>query len=166
LQNAETTGFEKAIEVAIAAKKILDKHKLRGFVKTSGKTGLHIYIPCSKISFGEARSLAYKLADEVHILVPKISTREESINLRGDKVYIDAGQNDYADTLAAPYAVRPYHEPLVSAPLEWIELKKGLDRYSFTIETIQTRLNKKGDLWEKLLDNKILMANNKALEKL
>jgi bifunctional non-homologous end joining protein LigD len=118
LENIETKGFEKAIDVAIAAKKILDKRKLTGFVKTSGKSGLHIYIPCSGIPFSKARALAYIISDEVHLLVPKISTREESKDLRGDKVYIDAGQNDYADTLAAPYAVRPYHEPLVSTPLE------------------------------------------------
>jgi len=166
LQEAESKGFEKAIQVAIATQKVLKIRKLTGFVKTSGKTGLHIYIPCSGINFGEARATAYKIADEVHKLVAKISTREESIDLRGDKVYIDAGQNDYADTLAAPYSIRPYHQPLVSAPLEWKELKKGLDRYAFTMNSMQERLNRKGDLWKKLNDKKVIAANNKFLEKL
>jgi bifunctional non-homologous end joining protein LigD len=166
LQEAESKGFEKAIQVAVAAHKVLNKHTLTGFIKTSGKTGLHIYIPCSHITFSEARPLAYKIADEVYKLVPKISTREESISLRGDKVYIDAGQNDYADTLAAPYSIRPYHQPLVSAPLEWKEVKKGLDRYAFTMDTIQKRLDKKGDLWKKLSDEKVIAANNRSLLKL
>lgn len=165
LHHAEAKGFEKTIEVAIAAGKLLNKHKLTGFIKTSGKTGLHIYIPCSNITHKEARAISYKIADEIHKQVPKVSTREESIDLRGDKVYIDAGQNDYADTLAAPYSVRPYHQPLVSTPLEWKELKKGLDRYAFTIDTIQLRLDKKGDLWEKLNHEKIILANNKTLLK-
>ncbi|WP_207515697.1 non-homologous end-joining DNA ligase LigD [Longitalea luteola] len=125
------------------AKKVLDKRKLTGFIKTSGKTGLHIYIPCSGMSFQQARALAYKLADEIHELVPRISTRQESISNRGDKVYIDAGQNDYADTLAAPYSIRPSHQPLVSTPLEWKEVKKGLDRYAFTMDSISARLRKK-----------------------
>jgi bifunctional non-homologous end joining protein LigD len=166
LQDTETKGFEKAIETAIAAHKVLKKHKLTGFIKTSGKTGLHIYIPCSGINYKKARAVSYKIADEIHELVPKISTRKESIDLRGDKVYIDAGQNDYADTLAAPYSIRPYHQPLVSTPLEWNEVKKGLDRYHFTMDTIQARLDKKGDLWEKLNDEKMISLNNKSLSKL
>lgn len=53
---------------------------------------------------------------------------------------------------------------LVSTPLEWKELKKGIDRYSFTMETIKTRLDKKGDLWDNILDRKVIIANNKSLE--
>jgi bifunctional non-homologous end joining protein LigD len=163
LESAETKGFAKAVEVALACKKILDKHKLTAFIKTSGKTGLHIYIPCSGFSFAEARALAYQLADEAHALAPKTSTRHESIAHRGDAVYIDAGQNDYADTLAAPYSIRPYHAPLVSAPLDWKEVKKGLDRYAFTIDSIIERLDKKGDLWKDLTTAKLVTANNKQL---
>jgi bifunctional non-homologous end joining protein LigD len=166
LQDAEAKGFGKAIDVAIAVHKVLRKHKLTGFIKTSGKTGLHIYIPCSSITHSEARTTAYKIADEVHKLVPKISTRKESIELRGDKVYIDAGQNDYADTLATPYSIRPYHQPLASTPLEWKEVKKGLDRYAFTMDTIHARLEKKGDLWEKIDDEKVISANDKSLSNL
>lgn len=166
LRSAEQKGFLKAIDVALAAKKILDKHKLTGFIKTSGKTGLHIYVPCSGFNFSQARALAYQLADDIHALVPKISTRNESINQRGDNVYIDAGQNDYADTLAAPYSIRPYHAPLVSTPLDWKEITPTLDRYAFTIDTIQQRLEKKGDLWQKLADKKIIAANNQSLAQL
>jgi bifunctional non-homologous end joining protein LigD len=162
----EEKGFEKAIGVAIAAKKVLDKHRLISFIKTSGKTGLHIYLPFSGFTFKNARSLAYQLADEMHNVVSKISTRQESKDLRGENVYIDAGQNDYADTLAAPYSIRPYHQPLVSTPLEWKEVKKGLDRYAFTMDTIRKRIEKKGDLWKKLNDKKIILTNNRSLSKL
>lgn len=141
--DAEDKGFSKAIEVALACRKILDKYKLTGIVKTSGKTGLQIYIPYTGFRFEEPQAIAYHLADEAHKLVPHISTRQESKDLRGDKVYIDVGQNDYADILAAPYSVRPYHEPLISTPLEWKQVGKRLDRYGFTIDTIMPRLKKK-----------------------
>jgi bifunctional non-homologous end joining protein LigD len=162
----ENEGFQKAMEIAIAAKKILDKLKLTGFLKTSGQTGLHIYIPCSRFTFGQTRTLAYKIADDVHKVTPKISTRRESKDLRGDQVYIDAGQNDYADTLAAPYCIRPYHAPLVSTPLEWSELTKKLDRYAFQIHNIGLRLKVKGDLFKGTIDRKIRDDNTKRLNEM
>ncbi|WP_343558936.1 DNA ligase D [Sphingobacterium sp.] len=163
-KKTEDQGFEQAIQVAIAAKKILDKHKIKGFVKTSGKTGLHIYIPCSGFTFQQTRIIANSLADEIHQLVPDISTRNETINHRKGKVYIDANQNDYADTLAAPYSVRPYHKPIVSTPLEWKEVKPGLDRYRFTMEEILSRLEKLGDHFKHLLNQKIALSNSKKIK--
>jgi bifunctional non-homologous end joining protein LigD len=162
----ENEGFQKAMEIAIAGKKILDKLKLTAFLKTSGQTGLHIYIPCSGFTFGQTRTLGYKLADIVHKATPKISTRHESKDLRGDQVYIDAGQNDYADTLAAPYCIRPYHAPVVSTPLEWRELTKKLDRYAFQIHNIALRLKVKGDLFKGATDRKIRDNNTKRLKDL
>ncbi|MBE8970160.1 DNA ligase D [Nostocales cyanobacterium LEGE 12452] len=147
----ENKGFQMAVEVAMAAHQVLSKNKLKAFPKTSGKTGLHIYIPCSGLDFHQARERANELADQIHELVPDISTRSEGISNRKGKVYIDANQNDYADTLAAPYCIRPYHEPLVSTPLDWKEVKPGLDRYAFNLKTIEARLAKKGDLFFELL---------------
>ncbi len=159
----EDQGFNMAVEIALAAKETLDKYKLVAFIKTSGKTGFHIYIPCSGITFKESRTIANNLADEIHELTPSISTRSENIGRRGTKVYIDANQNDYADTLAAPYSVRPYHQPVVSTPLEWKEVKIGLNRYQFMMESIQQRLQKKGDIFAKVLDRKIANSNTKKL---
>ena len=166
LKTAEDKSFSKAIKVAQAAKQILDQYKLKGFLKTSGQTGLHIYIPCSGFDFKQARMIASLLADQVHAFVPEISTRNESKNLRGEHVYIDAGQNDYADTLAAPYCIRPYHAPLVSTPLDWKELSSTLDRYAFTLDTIQERVNAKGDLFKSVLREAIKKSNNRILKKL
>lgn len=162
-KKTEDQGFEQAIQVAIATKKVLDKYKIKGFVKTSGKTGLHIYIPCSDLTFEQSRIIANSLADEIHKLVPDISKRSETISHRKGKVYIDANQNDYADTLAAPYSVRPYHIPIVSTPLEWKEVKTGLDRYKFTMEEILDRLSKKGDLFAGLSELKNKVGNNLKL---
>lgn len=135
-KSTEDQGFEQALQVAIAAKTVLDKQNLKGFIKTAVKTGLHLYIPCSGFSFDQTRIIAKTLADEIHDLVPDISTRSETISHRKGKVYIDANQNDYADTLAAPYSLRPYHKPIVSTRLEWKEVKPGLDRYKITMVEI------------------------------
>jgi bifunctional non-homologous end joining protein LigD len=161
----EKKGFTKAIKTAQATKKILDRHRLKAFPKTSGKTGIHIYIPCTGFTFSETRLLAGKIADEVHHLLPAITTRNESISLRGLKLYIDAGQNDYADTLAAPYSVRPHHQPTVSAPLSWSEIGPALRPGQFTMHNIIARLNKKGDLFEGTLDKKVALANSKILKR-
>jgi bifunctional non-homologous end joining protein LigD len=166
LIEAENTAFNKAVEICQAAKQVLDGYKLKSFAKTSGKTGMHIYIPCSGIDFHQSRLVASMIADEIHELAPMISTRNETINQRGDNVYIDAGQNDYADTLAAAYCIRPYHEPLVSTPLDWKEVKTSLDRWSFNIESIGRRINRKGDIFAGVLDKKLATSNARILQKM
>lgn len=162
----ERDGFAKAVKTALATKEVLDRHSLTGFPKTSGKTGIHIYVPCSGFSFKEARLIAGKLADEIHNEVQSITTRNESVSSRELNVYIDAGQNDYADTLAAPYCVRPHNKPAVSTPLRWEELKAGLRPEKFTMETIMARIKKEGDLFAGVLDPKVAKKNNRSLKKL
>jgi bifunctional non-homologous end joining protein LigD len=94
-KSARKEGFGKAIETALAAKELLDKYKLISFVKTSGKTGLHIYLPSEGIKYGEekqkgqVRIIAEKLTNEIHELVPDITTTSFSQSGRGDKVYVD-----------------------------------------------------------------------------
>ncbi|WP_353718666.1 DNA ligase D [Dyadobacter sp. 676] len=160
---SEEAGFKKAVDVALAAKDVLASHKVKSLIKTSGKTGLHIYIPCQGFDFTQSRIIANALADQIHPLVKAISTRSETISLRGDRVYIDANQNDYADTLAAPYCIRPYHQPTVSTPLDWREVTPTLDRYAYNKDTIFKRLEKKGDIFSSVLDAKIAARNAEKL---
>jgi len=98
--------------------------------------------------------------------VPDISTRSITKNHRKGKVYIVADQNNYVDTLASAYSIRPYHEPTISTPLDWKEVKAGLDRYSFNINTIEKRIAKKGDLFLPILDEKIKNRNYSILKDL
>jgi bifunctional non-homologous end joining protein LigD len=158
--------FNKAIETAIAAKEYFKKKKLEAFPKTSGKTGMHLYIPCSGFTFPECRSIAEKICDDIHAMVPRITTTEVSVSGRGNKLYLDPNQNDEADTVAAPYSIRPAKQPTVSTPLEWEEIKHGLSMLDFTIFTIQKRLKKKGDLFGNVLSPVIQQGNNKALKSL
>jgi len=150
----------------MAAKKVLANYKLVSFIKTSGKTGLHIYIPITGIDFAAARNYSEKLGAEIDELTSSISTTQVSISLRGDKVFIDPSQNDYADTLAAPYSARPHRLPTVSTPLDWKEVKPGLDPTQFTIDTMMARIKKKGDLFKGVLDKNNQHKNSKAIKKI
>jgi bifunctional non-homologous end joining protein LigD len=156
--------FSKVIETALAAKELFSKFKLTSFVKTSGKTGMHIFVPCTGIAFGEARSIAENICNQIQALVPYITTTETSISARGDKLYIDPSQNDYGDRLAAPYCVRAYKLPTVSTPLDWKEVARRLDPTDYTIHTITKRIEKKGDLWKDLFSKKVRAANAKILK--
>jgi bifunctional non-homologous end joining protein LigD len=158
--------FGKAIKTALAAKKVFDEYNLKSFVKTSGKTGIHLFLPCQGFTYPQGRTLAEKLCQEIASQVPDIATTEVSIEHRGTKLFVDPSQNDYADTLAVAYSVRPYKHPTVSTPLDWKEIKYKLDPGKFTMDTLPERLEKKGDLFKELLSEKIRTANRKALLKL
>lgn len=155
--------FSKVVDVANAAKEVFDRLRLKVFPKTSGKTGMHLYIPCSAFTFPQARPIASNICMEIHHHVPGISTTEVSVADRGSKVYLDPNQNDYADTVAAPYCVRPYGRPTVSAPVTWHEVNNTLDPANFNIHTIGERLKRKGDLFSAVLDRKIALANDRRL---
>lgn len=156
--------FSKVIETAKAAKEFIDKHKLKSFVKTSGKTGLHIFLPCSGINSKVARPLSEFIAKSIHELVPEITTLSTSTSQRGDKVYVDPSQNDYLDRMAGIYCLRPYPKPNVSAPIEWKEVNNNLHPEDFNVHTIFDRIEKKGDLWQGLFDEKTKVKNGKILQ--
>jgi bifunctional non-homologous end joining protein LigD len=158
-------NFDKAIDSALAAKEVLDKWKVKAFPKTSGKSGIHIYIPVQGISFEQARNYSEFLGKEIHQLTTEITTLNVGIDTRGNKLFIDPSQNDYADTLAAAYTVRPHKIPTVSTPLEWKEIKSGLDPAAFTIDTIAKRIRRKGDLFMNVLEAGIARKNVAALKK-
>jgi bifunctional non-homologous end joining protein LigD len=157
--------FSKAIETAKAARSFFNKHKIMGFPKTSGKTGIHLFLPCTGFDFPKARAIAEKICHEIHLLVPEITTTNVTIEQRGNKLYIDPNQNDYADTVASAYSVRPYKLPTVSTPLEWKEINNRLDPKKFTIDTVIKRLKTKGDLFKNVLLEKNRVANAKVLKK-
>jgi bifunctional non-homologous end joining protein LigD len=158
--------FSKVTETAIAARTVFDKYKLKSFVKTSGKTGLHLLLPCADIVFGDSRKIAEALCIEIHQLVPAITTTNVSVSSRGKLLYIDPNQNDYADRVVSAYCVRAYHSPLVSAPLDWKEVNSKLDPGDFTIKTLSKRLEKKGDLFTNILNDKVRKTNSRILKRL
>jgi len=152
------------IETTLATKELLDEYKMKCFVKTSGKSGMHIYEPCSGIEYGQARTIAENMGQAIHELLPANTTVKTLVNSKGNKLYVDTSQNDYAHRLAAGYCVRANHIPTVSTPLKWKEIKKGLDPAEFTIHTIGKRLGKRGDLFSNAGDMTIRKGNSKLLK--
>ena len=158
-------GFDAVIRVARAVREVLEKAGIEGCPKTSGATGLHVYIPLgAKYTYEQTREFGRILAHLTCSKVPDIATIERMTAKRGNKVYVDFLQNSRGQTLAAAYCIRPKPGATVSAPLEWDEIKTGLDPRDFTIRTIGKRLEKAGDLFKPVLGPGIDMG--KALTRL
>ena len=161
----EDIAFEAVVESALAVKKVLDKAGTQHYCKTSGKTGLHVYVPLGgSCDYDQARQFAEIIARLSHRELPKITSLERNPARRQKKVYLDFLQNRHGQTLAAPYSVRPHPGATVSTPLRWEEVKPGLDPSQFTIRTIGKRLEKTGDLWAPVLSGTIDLV--KCLQRL
>lgn len=155
----EGIGFEQVIYVAHTVKEVCDEWDIPTYPKTSGKTGLHIYIPMhAKYHYEQARNLAHLIVIEVNKREPKITSIIRDPSKRHGKIYLDYLQNREGQTLAAPYSVRPTPDATVSAPLEWKEVKKGLKPTDFTIKNMPARLKKHGDLWQPTMGAGVDMA--------
>lgn len=148
--------FGRVVEVAHWAKEVMDSLGLHGSIKTSGSTGLHIYIPLPPETPNEAATLvAQMIATEVAQSYPKAATIERAVKARSaTAVYVDFLQNIIGKTVAAAYSVRARPHPTVSTPLEWAELDSDLDPRDFTIDTAPERFEKKGDLWNSAMKKK------------
>lgn len=148
----EDIGFEKVIEAALAVKEVLERAGAESFPKTSGATGIHIYVPLgAKYDYDESSGFGRIIANIAHNLVPGFTSIERSPGRRQKKVYLDFLQNKRGQTLAAPYCIRPRPGAPVSTPLKWEEVRNGLDPSSFTLKTIRPRLQRSGDLFAGLL---------------
>ncbi len=148
----EQISFDRVVEVAQTVHQILDELKLPNFCKTSGATGLHIYVPLgAKYDYEQVKKFAYSIVQKAHQRLPQITSLERHPKKRQRKVYLDYLQNNFSQTLAAPYSLRARPGAPVSTPLEWKEVKTGLDPLKFNIKTIFPRLKQKGDLWAPVL---------------
>ena len=144
--------FAHLVEAALEVRKVLEMAGCEGYPKTSGKSGLHIYIPLgARHRYPEAAQFAEILAKLVNFALPRSTSLERSPRKRIGRVYLDHLQNRQGQTIAAPYAVRPWPGATVSTPLEWKELKPGLDPSGFTIRTLPGRLERVGDLFRPVL---------------
>lgn len=144
--------FNEVIETALVVKKILDHYSITSFVKTSGSTGLHIYVPfAARYSYDQSKQFAELIANMVHDELPLITSLERNPLKRRDKIYVDYLQNRPIQTICAPYSVRPKPGATVSAPLHWEEVKKGLQMSKFTIHNMLDRIKAEGDLFSGVL---------------
>jgi bifunctional non-homologous end joining protein LigD len=153
LDPAEGATFKDVIAVAKVLKTALDHLDLKALLKTTGQSGLHIYIPIERrYTLDESRGFVAKLAHMIAELMPDKVTEVWEVKRRTGKIRIDYTQNVINKTLAGPYSVRPAIRAPVSTPIAWSELddpKLRPDRW--TIKTLGDRLLEVGDLFHDAL---------------
>ena len=149
-------NFGRVIQVARWAKEVIDAFGLNAAIKTSGSTGLHIYLPLPPRTPNEAATLvAQMIATKVVAAHPKESTIERFVKARGAAtVYVDYLQNIQGKTVAGPYCVRAKPGAPVSTPLEWSELTDDLDPRDFDVTNAAERFEKIGDIWSEAMRKK------------
>ncbi|MDB5193876.1 MAG: ligD [Segetibacter sp.] len=145
--------FEQVIEAANVVKEILDKAGAPSICKTSGSTGLHIYVPMGKkYDYDQVRDFANLICILAQQQLPSFTTLERNLVKRGrNHIYMDYLQNRKGQTIASVYSLRPRKGATVSTPLEWNEVKSGLTPQDFTIHNIEQRLKEKGDMFKPVL---------------
>jgi bifunctional non-homologous end joining protein LigD len=163
---SDNNTFEQVIEAANAIKEVLDKAGAPAYCKTSGASGIHIYVPTAKkYTYEQVKDFAYIVCLMASHLVPDFTTLERNLQKRGkDRIYMDYLQNRKGQTIASVYSLRPKPGATASAPLEWKEVKKGLSPQQFHINNMVKRITKKGDLFKGVLGKGIDL--NKCLKNL
>ena len=134
----------------------LDRLGIPGVPKTSGASGLHIYIPLPpKTTYETGQLLCQIVATIVASKHPRVATVERMVKRRPrGTVYVDYLQNILGKTLACAYSARASDYAGVSTPLAWDEVEEGVDPHDFTIRTAPARFKRAGDLWAKLRTGK------------
>jgi bifunctional non-homologous end joining protein LigD len=148
--------YDQVVEAARVTKDILDAIDVPSFPKTSGSTGMHIYIPLEgKYTYQQSQLFANIIVKLVHKQIPDYTSLERSIAARNGKMYIDFLQNRPGATIAGPYSLRPKPGATVSTPLSWDEVKPGLTIQHFNIHNAIDRFRETGDLFNGVLGHGI-----------
>ena len=145
----EGVTFKDVITVAREVKRVADEWGIKCYPKTSGKTGIHIYMPLgANYTYEQAKNFAHLFVIEVNKRQPKLTSLERMPKKRPNKIYLDFLQNRSGQTLAAPYSLRPHPDACVSTPLHWSEVTPDMKPTDFTIKNTRRRLGHVGDLWK------------------
>ena len=135
--------FSDVIRVAQVLHRWCDTVKLPHYVKTTGKTGLHILVPLGRqCTYAQSRMLGELLSRVVVRELGDISTITRQVTRRGEKVYLDYLQNRHGQTIVAQFSVRPLPGATVSMPLRWDEVDGSLDPKTFTIRNAVQRMER------------------------
>jgi bifunctional non-homologous end joining protein LigD len=161
LDPAKGAGIGQAIDAAIVVRRLLDNLHLPSLPKTSGKRGIHVFIPLAGgYTHEEANEFACSISAAVASKVPEF-TMERALNKRRGRLYLDCMQNAYGKTVVAPYSLRAADGAPVSAPLKWEEVTKKLDPKKFNLRTMPDRLAKVGDLFERIFEDRVKLPELK-----
>ena len=146
-------GFAVVRDVALLIKTVLDQLGLRGYPRTSGATGMQVYVPVDRVhTAATIRDWVGLVCRLVNRADPGHTTMEWDISKRSGKVFLDHGMNTEGRNIAATYSVRPEREAPVATPLSWDEVETDVEPTDFTIATIWPRLERLGDLFLPVLE--------------
>lgn len=147
--------FTHVVEIARALHRLCEQIGLPNFVKTSGSTGLHIFIPLGRrYTYEQSRTLGELLANVIVSQLPDIATVRRSVSEREGKVYVDYLQNGHGRLIVAPFSVRPLPAAPVSMPLSWNQVNRRLTIERFNLETAPKILAaRKEDPWARALSD-------------
>jgi bifunctional non-homologous end joining protein LigD len=152
---SDENSFDQVVDAALVIKEVLDKAGAEAYCKTSGATGLHIYVPLhAEYTYEQIRSFAEVVALLAAEKLPDTTTVERSLDKRNGRIYLDYLQNSKGQTLACAYSLRPHPGATVSAPLQWKEVRHGLTPSVFNIHSMTKRLEKTGDLFAQTLTHR------------
>lgn len=148
--------WENVLEVALLAKQVCEEIGIKAFPKTSGSSGIHIYLPLKPTnSYDRVAEFARLLASEIAGRAPNIATIERSLSRRKpDQVYVDWMQNARGKSLASVYTTRAKPKATVSMPLTWKQVEKGVKISDFTVKNVLALVKKTGDAWADFFDSR------------
>ncbi len=123
------------------------------YCKTSGATGMHIYIPTQKkYTYDQLKDFAHLICIMAQEQLPKFTSLERNLKKRGNKmIYLDHLQNRRGQTISSVYSLRPKEGATVSMPVRWKEVRPGLSPQDFTIHNALKRIEKDPDLFKGVL---------------
>lgn len=148
----DNNPFSQVIATARVIKNILDTANIPAWPKTSGSTGIHIYIPLgARYNYDQSKMLAELIVTLAHRELSSFTSLERSPARRKGKIYLDFLQNRAIQTIAAPYSARPKPGATVSAPLHWEEVNDKLSIKDFTVKNMPARIKEEGDLFKGVL---------------
>lgn len=148
----KTNTYDQVVEVAQLVKQLLNDVGAECYPKTSGSTGMHIYIPLgAKYNYDQSKQLAELIVTIINNEVPDYTSVLRNPDKRKGKIYLDFLQNRESQTAAAAYSLRPKPNAPVSTPLDWSEVKKGLTASTYTMHNIFDRLKMVGDIFQPIL---------------
>jgi len=161
LDPAEGKGIEQAIEVAQVLHGMFERLGLPSIPKTTGKRGIHIYVPLAAgHTYEDAEAFALQVGEAVAKQLDQV-TLERSLSKRRGRLYFDCMQNAYGKTVIAPYSLRGAAGAPVATPLRWSEVKPGLDPRQLNLRTLPRRLDDLGDLFAPALTQGVRLPRYK-----
>lgn len=142
-------GFEKVKEAAFILKEILDRLKLKSFIKVSGGKGLHVHVPVApKYDWDQIKQFSKSVCEQMENEHPEKFTTNMSKAKRKGKIFLDYLRNGYGASAIVPYSVRAREHAPVALPVTWLETKKLKSANSFTLKTVPKLLKKRKDPWQ------------------